>query len=73
MAQKTEPSQETPKQSPDDRRTALKNSAEALKETQLLIISSHFSGSKAHKVIGCLNYLRALEQQIRSELQETKE
>lgn len=57
----------------NDKRQALKNSADLVKEAQKLIASGHFAGSRATKILAVTQYLQALEEHIRSEIKEMKD
>lgn len=54
------------------RKDALKGSLHAVKECQSLIKNGHFVGSRAGKIQMCLQYLGALEDQIKAQIQLEK-
>lgn len=54
------------------RKDALQGSLYAVKECQTLIKNGHFAGSRAKKISMCLDYLGALEDQIKAQLQAEK-
>jgi hypothetical protein len=54
------------------RKDALKGSLEAVQATSELLNSGRFNGNQAHKVVVCLSYLKALENQIRSQIEIEK-
>ena len=54
------------------RRDALKSSLEAVTTTAELINSGRFNGNQAHKIMVCLGYLKALENQIRNQIELEK-
>lgn len=54
------------------RRDALRGSLEAVTETKRLIQTGHFAGVRARKIVMCLGYLDALEQQIRAQIKLEK-
>ncbi|CAB4199749.1 hypothetical protein UFOVP1351_7 [uncultured Caudovirales phage] len=51
-----------------DKKQALKGSLEAIRETKKLLQEGQFPGAYANKVIGCLAYLNAIENQLREKL-----
>ncbi len=61
----TEP---TEKQRAEARQKAVKGSLLGVQETQKLLRSGHFAGARAHKLVQCLAFLEALENQIKAEL-----
>lgn len=56
-----------------ERRQAITNSANMVKETRKLLEQGHFAGTKALRVVGCIQYLQALETQIRAGLKAEQE
>lgn len=54
------------------RKDALQGSLHAVKECQSLIKNGHFVGSRSRKISMCLDYLGALEDQIKAQLQSEK-
>lgn len=54
------------------RKEALQGSLYAVKECQTLIKNGHFAGSRSRKISMCLDYLGALEDQIKAQIQAEK-
>lgn len=67
------PAEQTPVATPEmSRKDALLGSLHAVKECQSLIKNGHYVGSRARKILMCLDYLGHLEDQIKAQIQLEK-
>jgi hypothetical protein len=68
-ANETQVESNTPK---GDAVQALKNSATLIQECRKLILSGHYSGSKAGRIVQAVGYLEALEENVREQIAAAK-